>query len=85
MPILRLDVCSESEATFTCVVMESILSWDIDFQDKDDININRVMFTCGEGPTELISIHNRGPTYVIYQQSVILLLMQTFAIACSYL
>ena len=38
--------------------MESILSWDIDFQDKDDIDINRVMFTRGEGLTEL----TRGPT-----------------------
>jgi hypothetical protein len=62
MPILRLDVCSESEAIFTCVVMESklIMSWDIDFQDVADDNINRVLFIRGEGPTELTFIHNRG-------------------------
>ena len=43
IPILRLNACSESEATLTCVVTElTILYWNIDFLNGDDIN--RVSF-----------------------------------------
>ena len=42
-PILRLDVCSESEATLTCTVTESTtLLWDIDFLSGD--GIDRVLY-----------------------------------------
>ena len=47
IPILRLDVCSESEATLSCAVNESTtLQWDIDFLDDD--TINRVSFFLGD-------------------------------------
>ena len=57
-PILRLDVCSESEAIFTCVVMESILEWDIDFLTGSDID--GVLFP---SPGELTPHRSSGVVY----------------------
>ena len=62
-PILRLDVCSESEAILTCSVMESIiLEWDIDFLDGNDIN--RLLLFHGEGQRELT--RRQGLAGVVY-------------------
>ena len=59
IPILRLDVCSESQASFTCVVTESTtLHWDVDFLSGD--NINRVTFFLGDAIGREFSPMNRG-------------------------
>ena len=47
IPILRLDICSEFEATFTCTVTESMnLRWRIGF--LSGVNIDRVQYSLGD-------------------------------------
>ena len=64
MPILRLDVCSESEAILTCIVMESlslVQEWDVDFLAGD--GIYRVLLSHHELLTELILNRDPGVLY----------------------
>ena len=73
-PILRLDVCSESEAIFTCSVMESTtLEWDVDFLTGEDFN--RVIFILIEEeraePRDIHRLHDQNLTGVVYRFMVI--------------
>ena len=46
IPLLRLDVCSESEVTFTCIVNESdFLHWEVDFLSGGEIDRVRYLST----------------------------------------
>ena len=66
IPILRLDVCSESQASFTCVVTESTtLHWDVDFLSGDDIN--RVTFILSDTIGRELSPMNRGTGVNVYK------------------
>ena len=65
---MRLDVCSESEAVFTCSVMESSMEWDVDFLTGEDIN--RVILTHIEEERDIHLLHNQGPATVVYRFTV---------------
>ena len=59
IPLLRLEVCSESEVTFTCIVNESeTLSWDIDFSSGQDIE--RVNYLSTDKIYQNLYAINRG-------------------------
>ena len=66
IPILRMDVCSESQASFTCIVTDSstALLWDVDFLSGSDIN--RVTFVIGDPIGREFSPMNRG-TGIVYK------------------
>ena len=56
IPILRVDVCSESEATFTCTVNESIaLHWSINFLSGNDIDRVTYLSTYPTGLVYLVA------------------------------
>ena len=64
IPILRLDVCSESEVRFTCTVNESTtLYWGIDF--LSDENVDRVTYFLSDPTGQDQSATNEG-TGVVY-------------------
>ena len=65
---MRLDVCSESEAIFTCSVMESSLEWDVDFLTGEDIS--RVILTHIEEERDIHRLHNQDSTGVYYRFTV---------------
>ena len=56
IPILRVDVCSESEATFTCTVNESTsLHWSIDFLSGKDVDRVTYLPTDPTGLNQLVT------------------------------
>ena len=59
-PVLRLDVCSESEVSFTCTVNEiSTLRWGIDFL-SDHKDIDRVIYLPTDPIGHSLVATNRG-------------------------
>ena len=63
-PILRLDVCSESEISFTCIMNESTLHWAIDLLGS--VDIDRVTYFAGD-PTGFHQEASNMGTGVVYR------------------
>ena len=66
-PILKLDVCSESKALYTCTVNESttLLYWDIDFL-SGHYGIDRILYESTNQVGTKVLASNRG-TGVVYE------------------